>query len=100
MKIIALTLALAAVAQTGAGPTAAQFNAALAAACPTPRAQTRNISCTRAEEGSIQFSCRYEMQGANGRWAQHTATLQIAEGQWVWIDGPTRCSDDEQPELN
>ena len=97
MKTLIALLALAA-APSG-GPTAAQFNAALADACPEPRAATRNISCARAEAGSVQFSCRYEMQGANGAWARHTATLQQAEGQWVWIDGPTRC-DEEQPELN
>ncbi|MGQ0589675.1 MAG: hypothetical protein ACT4N8_09120 [Sphingosinicella sp.] len=94
------TLILALVAlQTAGAPTAAQFNRALADACPTPRSETRNISCARAEEGSIQFSCAYEMRGANGAWAHHTAILQQAEGQWVWIDGPTRC-DSEQPELN
>ncbi len=98
MKTVIALLALAAAAQSG-GPSAAQFNAALAAACPEPRAVTRNVSCARAEEGSVQFSCRYEMQGANGAWAQHTAILQQAEGEWVWIDGPTRC-DEEQPELN
>jgi len=94
MKIIALALALAAAAQAG-GPTAAQFNAAMAAACPDHRAATRNISCTRAEEGSIQFNCRYELQGADGRWAAQTAILQRAEGDWVWIDGPTRCDDED-----
>ena len=98
MKTVIAFLALAAAAQSG-GPSAAQFNAALAAACPEPRAATRNVSCTRAEQGSVQFSCRYEMQSADGGWAQHTAVLQQAEGEWVWIDGPTRC-DEEQPELN
>ena len=82
-------------AQTTTAPTAAQFNRALAEACPTPRAQTRNISCARAEEGSVQFTCRYEMMGANGQWASHQATLQQAEGQWVWIDGPTRCDGED-----
>src|SRR5688500_15799675 len=97
MKILVAVLALA--ATQSSGPTAAQFGAALAAACPEPRSATRNVSCTRAEQGSVQFSCHYEMQGADGRWAHHTAILQQAEGEWVWIDGPTRC-DDAQPELN
>lgn len=96
MKIIALALLAAA---TSGAPSAAQFNAALAAACPDRRPQTRNISCARAEEGSIQFSCDYEMRGADGAWARHTAILQLAEGEWVWIDGPTLC-DEEQPSLN
>jgi len=93
-------IALAAVAAASSGgPTAAQFNAALAAACPDQRAATRNISCRRAEEGSIQFSCSYEMQGADGGWGRHEAVLQQAEGEWVWIDGPTRC-DGEDTGLN
>ena len=91
-------IALLAAAATGA-PTAAQFNAALAAACPDHRPQTRNVSCARAEEGSIQFSCNYELRGADGAWARHTAILQLAEGEWVWIDGPTLC-DEEEPSLN
>ena len=82
-------------AQTTTAPTAAQFNRAMAEACPSPRAATRNISCRRAEEGSIQFTCTYQMQGANGQWASHSATLQQAEGQWVWIDGPTRCDGED-----
>jgi uncharacterized protein YchJ len=97
MRIAVLALALAsgaALAQTAA-PTAAQFNRALAEACPTPRAATRNVVCRRAEQGSVQFSCSYEMQGANGAWARHTAILQQAEGQWVWIDGATRCDDED-----
>jgi hypothetical protein len=96
-----LTLALvstAAFAQT-ASPTAAQFQQALAEACPAPRQQTRNIRCTVEDQGSIQYRCTYEAQGADQRWAPQTAILQRAEGQWVWIDGPTRC-DDENPELN
>jgi hypothetical protein len=93
-------IALAAVAAASSGgPTAAQFEAALAAACPDVRAATRNISCRRAEEGSIQFSCSYEMQGDDGRWGRHEAVLQQAEGEWVWIDGPTRC-DGEDTGLN
>ncbi|WP_114951874.1 hypothetical protein [Sphingosinicella terrae] len=99
MKTLLLALAAAAGAADSA-PTTAQFNAALAAACPDHRAATRNVSCARAEAGSIQFSCRYEMQGADGQWAQHQAVLQQAEGEWVWIDGPTRCDDEEAPELN
>ncbi|HEV2866229.1 MAG TPA: hypothetical protein VGX37_06910 [Allosphingosinicella sp.] len=100
MKKLAFTpLALLLVAATTAAPTAAQFNAALAAACPDHRVATRNIACTRAEEGSIQFSCRYEVQGADGSWGEQTAILQQAEGEWVWIDGPTRC-DEEEPALN
>ena len=92
-------LALLAAAGTTGAPTAAQFNAALAAACPDQRAQTRNVACARAEEGSIQFSCDYEMRGAGGAWARHSAILQLAEGEWVWIDGPTLC-DEEEPSLN
>ena len=93
-------ISLAAVAATSTGgPTAAQFNAALSAACPTPRAATRNIHCARPDAASVQFTCHYEMQGADGRWAQHEAVLQQAEGEWVWIDGPTRC-DDEDVGLN
>ena len=58
------------------------------------------LNCRRAEDGSVQFTCRYEMQGADGRWASHEATLQQAEGQWVWIDGATRCDGQDNPELN
>ena len=98
MRQIILLSALfagAAFAQTTAAPTAAQFQRAMAEACPTPRATVRNVHCARAEDGSVQFSCTYEMQGANGRWASHTATLQQAEGQWVWIDGSTRCDGED-----
>ena len=98
MKLLALVAAVAATSST-AGPTAAQFNAALAAACPQPRALTRNVHCVRPDAASIQYTCHYEMQGADGRWAQHEAVLQQAEGEWVWIDGPTRC-DDEDVGLN
>ena len=98
MKMLVLALAVAA-AQDG-GPSVAQFDAALAAACPDHRATTRNVSCARAEQGSIQFSCRYELQGADGRWAAHQAILQLAEGDWVWIDGPTPCGDEEETDLN
>ena len=98
MKFLVLAAAAAATASSG-GPTVAQFNAALHAACPDHRAATRNVSCRRAEAASIQFSCSYEMQGAGGRWARHSAVLQQAEGEWVWIDGATRC-DDEDAELN
>ncbi len=90
MKLLILAAAVAAAASS-AGPTAAQFNAALAAACPDHRTATRNISCARAEQGSIQFTCQYEAQGADGRWAAQEAVLQQAVGVWVWIDGPTRC---------
>ena len=94
-SVLALALASgAALAQTAA-PTAAQFNRAMAEACPAPRAATRNISCRRSDEASVQFTCRYELQGANGAWASHEAILQQAEGQWVWIDGPTRCDDED-----
>jgi len=100
MKKLALApLALLLSASTTAAPTAAQFNAALAAACPDPRAATRNISCTRADEASVQFSCSFEMQGADGIWSEHSAIVQQAEGEWVWIDGPTLC-DEEEPALN
>jgi uncharacterized protein YchJ len=95
-SVLALALASgAALAAQTTAPTAAQFNRALAEACPTPRAATRNVVCRRAEQGSVQFSCSYEMQGANGGWARHTAILQQAEGQWVWIDGATRCDDED-----
>ena len=97
MKILAVAMMLA--AASSGGPTLAQFNAALAAACPEPRAATRNIECSRAEEASIQFSCSFEMQAPGGAWAQHIAILQQAEGEWVWIDGPTLC-DEEEPALN
>jgi NAD(P)H-flavin reductase len=99
MKTLILAVMLAATAASG-GPTAAQFNAALAAACPDHRTVTRNISCARAEEGSIQFSCRYEMQGAGGGWSSHEAIVQQAEGEWVWIDGPTLCDGEDEPVLN
>ncbi|MGE0178360.1 MAG: hypothetical protein AB7O91_00895 [Sphingomonas sp.] len=98
MRQIVLLSALfagAAFAQTTTAPTAAQFQRAMAEACPAPRAAVRNVRCDRAEDGSVQFSCTYEMQGANGQWASHTATLQQAEGQWVWIDGPTRCDGED-----
>ena len=98
MKLLVLAAAVASAASS-AGPTAAQFNAALAAACPDHRTATRSISCQRTEQGSIQFTCRYEAQGADGRWAAQEALLQQAEGEWVWIDGPTRC-DDEDASLN
>jgi hypothetical protein len=98
-SVLALTLMSGAAFAQGAGPTAAQFQAALADACPAPRQATRAISCAVEDEGSVQYRCTYEAQGANGAWASQTAILQRAEGQWVWIDGPTRC-DDENPELN
>jgi hypothetical protein len=94
-----LILAAVAASSPTNGPNAAQFAAALAAACPTPRAATRNVDCERTDVASVQFTCRYEMQGADGRWTAHQAVLQQAEGEWVWIDGPTRC-DDEDAELN
>jgi hypothetical protein len=95
-----LLIALAAATTLQAAPTNAQFNAALAASCPDQRTPTRNIHCARAEDGSIQFSCHYQMQGADGRWSDATAILQLAEGEWVWIDGPTRCASEEEPSLN
>jgi hypothetical protein len=98
MKIYALAMALAATSTSG--PTIAQFTAALAAACPDHRPAARNVSCARAEQGSIQFSCRYQLQAVDGRWADHVAILQQAEGEWVWIDGPTRCNPEEEPSLN
>ena len=98
MKTLFAALAIAAAAQSGA-PSAAQFNAALAAACPEPRAETRNVECRRAEEASIQFSCSYEMRAPGGAWTPQTAILQQAEGEWVWIDGPTLC-DETEPALN
>jgi len=94
MKILTLVIAAAATAST-TGPTAAQFNAALHAACPDHRAATRNVSCRRAEAASIQFNCRYELRGADGRWAAKQAVLQQAEGEWVWIDGPTLCDGED-----
>src|SRR5688500_9824798 len=98
MKI--LLVAAMAAALSSSGPTPAQFGAALAAACPAPPTVVRNIGCRRVEEGSIQFACRYQMQGPDGRWSAHEAILQQAEGEWVWIDGPTRCGDEEEPSLN
>ncbi len=98
-KLAFMPLALLLGAATTAAPTAAQFNAALAAACPEPHAATRNISCTRPDEASVQFSCSFEMQGADGSWGEHNAILQQAEGEWVWIDGPTLC-DEVEPSLN
>jgi len=98
MKTLAIALAYLAAAEGGA-PTTAQFQQALADACPTPRQPTRNIRCAVEDQGSVQYRCTFEAQGANGAWAGATAILQRAEGQWVWIDGPTRC-DDENPELN
>ena len=98
MKILALMLMLAGAAS--GGPTVAQFEAALAAACPDFEAATRNVSCARTDEASIQFTCRYEMQGADGGWASHEAILQQAEGEWVWIDGPTLCASEDEPVLN
>lgn len=99
MKSMLLMVALAATASAG-GPSVSQFNGALAAACPDHRAATRNVSCARSEEGSIQFTCRYQMQGADGGWASHEAILQQAEGEWVWIDGPTLCDGEDEPVLN
>lgn len=95
IAVLALALASGAALAQSAAPTAAQFNRAMAEACPTPRAATRNIACRRAEQGSVQFSCSYEMQGTNGAWGRHSAILQQAEGQWVWIDGATRCDDED-----
>ena len=99
MKTLILAIAALAAVETRA-PTTAQFEAALAAACPDQPAQTRNIACARAEEASVQFSCAYELRAAGGSWARHTAILQQAEGEWVWIDGPTLCDGEEEPELN
>ena len=98
MKLLVLAAAVAAATST-AGPTPAQFNAALAAACPDHRVATRNIHCARTDAGSTQFTCHYEVRGADGAWARQEAVLQQAEGEWVWIDGATRC-DDEDAELN
>ena len=98
MKIVLALVAIAAASTSG--PTASQFAAAMAAACPDHRPATRNLACERAEEGSIQFSCRYDLRGSDGRWASHTAILQQAEGEWVWIDGPTLCAADDEPLLN
>ena len=94
MKLLLLAAAVAAIA-SNTGPTAAQFSAALAAACPDHRTPTRNVHCMRPEAGSVQFTCHYEMQGADGRWAPQEAVLQQAEGEWVWIDGPTRCDGED-----
>ena len=99
MKILTLALAAAAAAST-TGPTAAQFNAALEAACPDHQAATRNVTCARDGAASVQFRCRYELHGADGRWVQRDALLQQAEGEWVWIDGPTLCDGEGEPELN
>ena len=99
MKTVILASMLAATAAS-AGPTVAQFNAALAAAWPDFPATTRNISCARAAPDSIQFTCRYQMRGADGGWASHEAIVQQAEGEWVWIDGPTLCDGEDEPVLN
>ena len=96
---LALLLAAAAATSTSAGPTVAQFNAAMAAACPAPPAQTRNVRCSQPDPRSIQFSCTYELRSAEGAWISNSATLQVAEGEWVWIDGPTLC-DEEDASLN
>jgi len=99
MKILLFALVFAATSAT-AGPSAAQFDAAMAEACPDHRPATRNVTCARAEAASIQFTCRYELQSADGGWARHEAVLQQAEGSWVWIDGATPCGDEEEPSLN
>ena len=93
MKLLILLAAVAATSTTG--PSTAQFNAAMAAACPDHRPSTRNVACRRTDEASIQFTCAYELQGADGAWARHEAVLQQAEGEWVWIDGPTRCDGED-----
>ena len=98
MKTFALLLMLA--GASSGGPSVAQFEAALAAACPDHRAVTRNVSCARTDEASIQFTCRYQLQGADGGWAEQSAILQQAEGEWVWIDGPTLCDGEDEPALN
>ncbi len=98
MRQIVLVSALfsgVAFAQTTTAPTEAQFARAMAEACPRPRATIRNVNCRRAEDGSVQFTCRYQMLRADNEWASHEATVQQAEGQWVWIDGPTRCDGED-----
>jgi hypothetical protein len=100
MTLTTLALALGALAQAVTGPTAAQFNAALTDACPDFPATTRNVSCQRAAENAMEFACRYELQEEGGRWSRKQALLTFAEGQWVWIDGETRCGDEAAPELN
>ena len=102
MKQVALLSVLfcaAAFAQAG-GPTAAQFARAMADACPDHRPAVRNVACARSDPGSIQFTCRYELQGTDGSWAAKGAILQQAEGEWVWIDGETRCDSEEDASLN
>lgn len=99
MNLAALALAAAAFAQAG-GPTAAQFAAAMADACPDHRPAVRGVECARSDPGSIQFTCRYELQGADGSWAPKSAILQQAEGEWVWIDGETRCDAEDDASLN
>ena len=94
MKLLILAAAMAATTPA-VGPTAAQFNAALAAACPDHRAETRNVSCEQTEIGSVQYTCHYEMRAGGGAWAAHDAVVQQAEGEWVWIDGPTLCDDED-----
>ena len=66
-SILTLALVSTAAFAQGAAPTAAQFQQALAEACPAPRQQTRNIRCTVEDQGSVQYRCTYEAQGADQR---------------------------------
>ena len=100
MNMIAAAFALVAAFAQAAGPSAAQFNRAMADACPDHRPATRAIACERTDPGSVQYSCRYELRDSAGSWTERTAILQQAEGQWVWIEGETRCEADSDPALN
>ena len=97
MNSIALIAMLATIESA---PTAAQFNQALNAQCPDHHLVTRNIACTRPDPHAIEYRCRYELQGAGGRWAPQTATLTLAEHDWVWMEGATPCDSGDEPELN
>jgi len=99
MNSIALTLALAA-ATSFPPPTAAQFNHALAAACPGHQLVTRNIACTRPDPDAVEYRCAYQLRGAGGRWTPQTATLTLSEHDWVWMDGATPCDTGDDPNLN
>jgi hypothetical protein len=81
-------------------PTAAQFNHALAAACPGHRLATRNISCARPDPDAIEYRCNYQLQGTGGRWASRSATLTLSEHEWVWMEGATPCDGAQDPNLN
>jgi hypothetical protein len=98
MNNIALTLALAA-ATSFPAPTTAQFNRALAAACPGHRLVTRNVACTKPDPDAIEYRCTYQLQ-MGSRWLPRAATLTLSEREWVWMDGTTPCDTGDDPNLN